>query len=108
MLRTLFIVTGLMIGLVNVSAQSAGIVKRQISRNAGVVRVGPSTTYLKAGLSLEEVLRVLGEPVAISEHQSGHRFVTTYEFSRGRNRVLIAEFVNSILVSSRIETRELS
>jgi len=54
---------------------------------------------------LEEVLRLLGEPAAISERHEGDESVTTYEFPRGQNRILIAEFVNGALVRSRTETR---
>jgi hypothetical protein len=106
MLKILVIVTAIMIAVVNVSAQTAGAHRRHTSRKAGVVRVGPSVTYLKEGFSLEEVLRLLGEPNAVSERHSGNQFVTTYEFPRGQNRYLIAEFVDGALVSSRIETRE--
>lgn len=105
MLKTLVVAIAILIAAVHVSAQSAGT-KRRPSRKASVVRVGPSVTYLKEGFSLEEVLRLLGEPTAISEHRSGNQSVTTYEFPRGRNRFLIAEFVNGALVSSRTETRE--
>src|SRR5437660_12138026 len=104
MVKILVIALAIMIGVVSVSAQTAGT-KRHISRKAGVVRVGPSTTYLKEGFSLEEVLRLLGEPAAISERRDGNEFVTTYEFPRGQNRFLIAEFVSGALVRSRTETR---
>lgn len=106
MLKTLVIATAILIAVVNVSAGSARTTRRYTPRKAGVVRVGPSTTYLKEGFSLEEVLRLLGEPSAISKHQSGNELVTTYEFARGQNRFLIAEFVRGVLVSSRTETRE--
>lgn len=106
MLKALVIAIAIMIAVVNASALQAGTAKRHSSRKAGVVRVGPSTTYLKEGFSVEEVLRLLGEPDAISQHQSGKDFVITYEFPRGQNRVLIAEFINGALVSSRTETRE--
>lgn len=105
MLKALVIAIAIIIAVVNASAKTAAI-KRNSSRKAGVVRVGPSTTYLKEGFSVEEVLRLLGEPKAISQHKSGNDFVTTYEFPRGENRVLIADFVNGALVSSRTETRE--
>lgn len=104
MLKILIIVTAILIAVVNVSAHTAGT-KRHALRRAGIVRVGPSTTYLKEGFSLEEVLRLLGEPAAISERHDGDEFVTTYEFPRGQNRILIAEFVNGALVRSRTETR---
>ena len=106
MVKTLVIAIAIMISVVNVSAQGVGTTKRHASRKARVVRVGPSTIYLKEGFSLEEVLRLLGAPVAISAGQSGNQIVTTYEFPRGQNRFLIAEFVNGTLVSSRTETRE--
>ena len=104
MLKILIIATAVLIGVVNVSAQTMGA-KRHTLRRAGIVRVGPSTTYLKEGFSLEEVLRLLGEPAAISQRHDGDEFVTTYEFPRGQNRILIAEFVNGALVRSRTETR---
>jgi hypothetical protein len=105
MLKALVIAIAIIVAVVNASAQTAGTVRRHITRKAGVVRVGPSTTYLKEGFTLEEVLRLLGEPASITEHQSGTEVVTTYEFPRGQNRVLIAEFVKGALVSSRIETQ---
>ena len=109
MLKILIIATAILIAVVPVSAQttrSGGTNRRYVTRKAGVVRVGPSVTYLKEGFSLEEVLRLLGEPTAISKRQDGAELVTTYEFPRGQNRILIAEFVNGALVSSRTETRE--
>lgn len=106
MLKILVIVIAIMIAVVNISAQTPGIHRRHTLRKAGVVRLGPSVTYLKEGFSVEEVLRLLGEPTAFSERQSGIQSVTTYEFPRGQNRYLIAEFVNGALVGSRIETRE--
>jgi hypothetical protein len=104
MLRILIIATAILISVVNVSAQTVGS-KRHIVRRAGIVRVGPSTTYLKEGFSLEEVLRLLGEPAAVSARHDGDEFITTYEFPRGQNRILIAEFVNGALVRSRTENR---
>jgi hypothetical protein len=72
----------------------------------GVVRVGPRTTYLKEGLSSEEVVRLLGKPVSISERNDKGVVVTTYEFQRGEGRMLIAEFENGLLVRSRTESRD--
>ncbi len=105
MLKTLVIAIAMLIAAVHVSAQSGKTTRRHASRKAGVVRVGPSVTYLKEGFSLEEVLRLLGEPAAISERHDGDESVTTYEFPRGQNRILIAEFVNGALVRSRTENR---
>jgi hypothetical protein len=103
MLKALVILVAIVIAVVNVSAQSGGA-QRRVVRKIGVVRVGPSTTYLKQGLRAEEVVRLLGEPTAIFERESGNGAVT-YEFPRGEGRVLIAEFVKDSLVSSRTETR---
>ena len=74
-------------------------------RKPGVVRVGPPTTYLKEGLTTEEVLRLLGKPSAVSERVEQGMVVTTYEFPRGEDRILIAEFTGDALVRTRIETR---
>ena len=70
-----------------------------------VVRLGPPTTYLSAGLSTREVVRLLGQPVAVSERSEQDRVVTTYEFSRSAGRVIVAEFVGGLLVRSQTETR---
>lgn len=70
----------------------------------GVVRVGPRTTYLREGLTTDEVLRLLGKPASISERSENGVVVTTYEFQRGEGRVIIAEFVGGVLVRSRTET----
>jgi hypothetical protein len=106
MLKTLIIATAILIAGVQVSAQSGASHRRHASRKSGVVHVGPSSTYLKEGFSVEEVLRLLGQPVAVSKRHAGSKLVTTYEFLRGQNRFLIAEFVNGTLVSSRTETRD--
>jgi hypothetical protein len=68
-----------------------------------VLRVGPSTTYLRHGLSTDEVVRFLGEPVSVSERQEGDAHLATYIFPRGAGRVLVAEFKNGSLISSRAE-----
>jgi len=102
MLKILIIVIAVLIAAVNSSAQT---IRRQASHKASVVRVGPTTTYLKEGLSTEQVVRLLGEPSAISEHKEQNSIVTRYEFPRAEGRVLIAEFINDALRSSRVETR---
>lgn len=71
----------------------------------GVVRVGPRTTYVKEGLSTEEVVRLLGQPSAISERRENGVVVMIYEFPRSEGQVLIAEFVKNALVRSRLEPR---
>lgn len=101
MLKVLIVFIALAIAVVNVAAQT-GANHRRVVRRVGVVRVGPSTTYLKQGLSTEEVVKLLGEPTAISEGTDGE---VTYEFPRSEGRVLLADFVNGSLVSSRTETR---
>lgn len=71
----------------------------------GVVQVGPRTTYLKEGLTTDEVVRLLGKPAAISERVENDVVVTIYEFARSEDRVLIAEFVKGALIRSTMETR---
>jgi hypothetical protein len=104
MLKTIVIGIAILIAVANGSAQTTGA-KRYVSHKPGVVRVGPTTTYLKEGLSREQVVRLLGEPSAIFERTEKDLTVTTYEFPRAQGRVLIAEFVSDKLVDSRIETR---
>ena len=72
----------------------------------GVVRVGPRTTYLKEGLRTDEVIRLLGKPFSFYERNENGVATKVYLFQRGEGRVLIAEFVNEILVRSWIETRD--
>jgi hypothetical protein len=69
-----------------------------------VLRVGPSTLYLKNGLSTEEVEAFLGQPASISERQEGDSKIVTYVYTRGQGRSFVAEFVNGILIQSRTET----
>jgi hypothetical protein len=90
--------------VISISAQTSSHLKQHY-RKAGVVRVGPTTTFLKKGLTTEEVLRLLGEPANISERIEDGLVVTTYEFPRGAERVLVAQFVSDTLVTYRIETR---
>jgi outer membrane protein assembly factor BamE (lipoprotein component of BamABCDE complex) len=71
----------------------------------GVVQVGPRTTYLKEGLTTQEVVRLLGKPSSIVERSEIGVLLTVYVFPRGENRVLIAEVVKGALVRSTIETR---
>jgi hypothetical protein len=75
------------------------------SKKIGVLRVGSPTTYLKPGLTIKDVLQVLGEPAGISKRVEEGMVVTTYEFRRGGERVLVAEFVYDTLVRSRTETQ---
>jgi hypothetical protein len=69
----------------------------------GVLRLGPSTTYLKNGLKTDEVVRLLGRPATVSERARGNALFTTYTFERGAGRLLVAEFEDGLLVSSRTE-----
>ncbi|HEX8772487.1 MAG TPA: hypothetical protein VF735_02710 [Pyrinomonadaceae bacterium] len=75
-------------------------------RNARVLRLGPSATYLKNGLSIDEVVRLLGRPTSISERREGESRIKTYTFPRSEGRILVAEFENSLLIGSRTEVRE--
>jgi hypothetical protein len=69
----------------------------------GVLRLGPSTTYLKNGLKAEEVVRLLGRPATVSESARGDLRLATYTFERGAGRLLVAEFEDGLLTSSRTE-----
>jgi hypothetical protein len=71
----------------------------------GVLRLGPPTNFLSAGLSLPEVVRLLGQPANIyGPSASSATAVTTYEFTRGGGRVLVADFVGGVLVGSHTRT----
>jgi hypothetical protein len=84
-----------------------GATRRQVRIVDGrVLRLGPTTTYLKNGLSTEEVVSLLGKPASVSERQEGNKLLATYTFSRSEGRVLIAEFENGVLTGSRTETTE--
>jgi hypothetical protein len=72
---------------------------RDKERGQGVLRVGPSTTYLKKGLKAYEVVRFLGWPLKGIERRDGDLRLATYTFARGEGRVLVAEFENDSLVS---------
>lgn len=72
----------------------------------GVVRVGPRTTYLKNGLSIDEVIRLLGKPLSITERTEQNVSLKLYVFQRGEGQVLIAEFENGLLARSCSELRE--
>lgn len=78
---------------------------QKIATSPHIVRVGPRTTYLKEGLSTEDVVKHLGQPVEVSEREEGGARVLSYVFQRGEGRVLVAEFVGGLLVRSRVETR---
>ena len=105
MLKTMIIVIALLIAVVNVSAQTGRSQKsgRRVHQ-ATAIRIGPPTTYLKEGLTAEQVLRVLGEPIKVSERDEQGVTIKTLRFQRGANRILVAEFVNDALVSSRTES----
>jgi hypothetical protein len=72
----------------------------------GVINVGPKTTFLRNGLTAQEVVRLLGEPMRVSERRRGETRLSTYVFSRAGGRVLVAEFENDVLLNSRVEDRD--
>jgi hypothetical protein len=80
-------------------------VKRK-DEDLGVIKVGPTTTYLKNGLSINEVKRLLGKPVYVSERQERNGLISTYIFRRGEDRFVVAEFAKGILKRSSVKTRE--
>jgi hypothetical protein len=92
------------------SGQRVYAAKKSIRKNdPRILRVGPSMTYLKEGLSIEDVLRVLGEPLSVSAYQDADVRFATYTFERSEGRVLIVEFENESLVRScTVTTDELA
>lgn len=80
------------------------VTHKSVKNDPRVLRVGPSSTYLRNGLSIDDVIRVLGKPETVSEKQDGNLSLATYTFTRSEGRILVAEFKNSVLVNSRIET----
>lgn len=74
----------------------------------GVVHVGPRSTYLKVGLTPAEVVSLLGAPDSIFESKWEGHSLLVYEFQRSGDRVLIAEFVNGSLSTTRTETRSVA
>ncbi|HKR00263.1 MAG TPA: hypothetical protein VJT09_06295 [Pyrinomonadaceae bacterium] len=86
-----------------VGDKRVSVIKKDGRRTPGVLRVGPSTTYLKNGLKMEEVVRFLGRPASISERRDGDLLLATYTFARGQGRVIVAEFENGLLVSSHLD-----
>ena len=74
----------------------------------GVVHVGPRSTYLKEGLSSEEVVSLLGAPTSILQSKRDGHSVVIYEFERSGDRVFVAEFVNGSLIASSTETRSIA
>ena len=69
----------------------------------GVVTLGPTTTYLKSGLSVDEVVMLLGEPDTVAQKRDGGHNTATYIYRRSGGRVLVAEFADDVLVSSRMQ-----
>ena len=74
-------------------------------RKSRVIKVGESTTYLKNGLSTTEVISLLGQPAAVYSRSENGLTVTTYEFKRNGEKIVVAEFVQNALVGSRTELR---
>ena len=104
--KSLVLASVLLVGAtVQAAAQTGRKVTRTVATSPHVISVGPRTTYLKQGLSTDEVLKLLGRPVEVSEREEGGAFVVSYIFQRGEGRVLVAEFVGGLLVGSRVETR---
>lgn len=120
MKKFLILIATILISSAAVSAQTKGerhkSVEREksvatINRSEGeraslVLKLGPSTMYLKNGLSYTEVVRLLGQPLSVSERQDGQMRLTTLRFARSQGRVLVAEFADGVLINSRTETNE--
>jgi len=67
-----------------------------------VVDLGNRTTYLKSGLSVEDVISVLGKPILIRREVSDSADLLVYVFARGDGRTLVARFSNSLLTDYKI------
>jgi len=80
--------------------------RQERSRASLVLKLGPSTTYIKNGLSYTEVVRLLGQPASVSEKQDGGLRLTTLTFARSQGRVLVTEFAHGVLINSRTEINE--
>lgn len=113
--KLLILISALLISAMAVSAQTGGrgreknpATKSEKSRAGAslVLKLGPSTTYLKNGLSVAEVMRLLGQPASVSERVEGPARTATYIFGRSEGRLLVAEFTNGVLVNSRTESYE--
>lgn len=104
--KTLIVLSLLALAPAQAAAQTgAARVTRTAPNGARVVSVGPRTTYLKEGLSTEDVLKLLGRPAEVSEREEGGAVLVSYVYQRGAGRVLVAEFVDGLLVRSRVEAR---
>ncbi|HEX8174431.1 MAG TPA: hypothetical protein VF543_04850 [Pyrinomonadaceae bacterium] len=92
------------------SKTEAGAKRRQTERvvDGRVLRVGPTSTYLKNGLSTDEVVKLLGRPSSISERLEDGKLLAFYIFPRSEGRVLVAQFENGLLTASRMDTLERS
>jgi hypothetical protein len=67
-----------------------------------VVDLGNRTTYLKAGLSIEDVISVLGKPILVRRENGVSADSFVYVFARGDGRTLVARFSNSLLTDYKI------
>jgi hypothetical protein len=115
MIKVLTLLVVLSITAIGVSAQTpnkeAAVMKPVAYKTkasnhskAGVVELGPRSTYLKEGLTLAAVLQAMGKPTSVTERTSNGKTVTSYEFSRGAGRTVIADFVDDVLIHSQTVT----
>ncbi len=115
MIKVFTFLTVLLIAATGVSAQTERDSKRNVKdvsyktasprrSEDGVVEIGPRSTYLKEGLSLAAVLHVMGKPDAVKERTLDGKTVTSYEFSRGAGRTVIADFIGGVLIHSQTVT----
>lgn len=86
-----------------VEKKASAASRQKETRGPAVIRVGPSTTYLKNGLRPNDVVRFLGRPATVSERRDGELSFATYIFARSGGRILVAEFENGVLVNSYTE-----
>jgi hypothetical protein len=62
--------------------------------------------YLKNGLRIRDVVAALGHPVEVRQNVNGDNSRAVYRFKRNGGRIVEAEFVNGLLVGSRVYQQE--
>lgn len=104
MSRLIILISLVVITACSTLAQSVYRVSKIKRVSPAVVRLGPSTTFLRNGLSRQEVAKLLGEPFSTVETMDGNAVVTTSVFHRSGDRILIAQFRDDVLIASRLQT----
>jgi hypothetical protein len=104
MSRLIILISLVIITTCSSLAQSVYHLSKTKRVSPAVVRLGPSTTFMRNGLSRQEVVKLLGEPFSTVETMDGNAVVTTCVFHRSGDRILIAQFRDDVLIASRLQT----